>query len=155
MVLPANHLESLQRQLRVHEERLQLLWSHLKLLEAQASNPDFDPNPKVRSPEWIEGQRELLLNEIRIHEELITLGQDPKVLEALGELVENRGYARKIARDPKNAARKRGIELPAEMSLNLNLEPDRVQLRIVYTKDLFPFLVIWNSDTGFVPPNEV
>ena len=177
MPLPRSHFESLERQLRVHEERLALLRPQLNnLLQGElrhekvpagavgkehgldvhqkASKAARDSNLKVRSPEWIARQRELLEREIRIHEELIELGRDPKVLEALGDLAENRDYAREAARDPKGAARKRGIDLPAKMTLRLDLELDRVQLQISYWEDLFPFRVTWNSDSGFSPLRE-
>lgn len=178
MPLPRSHLESLQRQLHVHEERLALLrWQQKNALEGEmrhqqvsagaggkepgpdvcekarkAAKPARDPNPKVRSPEWITGRREVLEREIRIHERLMELGRDPKVLDALGDLAENRDYAREAARDPKGAARQRGIELPTNMTLRLDLEPDRVNLQIAYYEDLYPFVVTWNSETGFSPP---
>jgi len=154
MPLPRSHLESLQRQLHVHEERLAVLRSHQNALEHQATKQARDPNPKVRSPEWITNQREVLEYEIRIHEQLIEFGRNPKVLDALGDLAENRNYAGEAARDPKGAARKRGIELPANMTLRLDLEPDRVLLQIIYYEDIFPFAVTWNSDSGFSPPAE-
>jgi hypothetical protein len=177
MPLPRSHSKSLQRQLRVHEERLALLRSQLNdVLEGEMRHEEVpagagdkergsdvrqktskatrDPNPKVRSPEWVAGQRELLEREIRIHEQLIELGRNPKVLDALGDLAENRDYAGEAARDPKGAARKRGIELPANMMLHLDLELDRVQLEISYWEDLFPFRVTWNSDSGFSPLRE-
>lgn len=75
-------------------------------------------------------------------------------MDALGDLSENKDYAREVARDPKGAARKRGIELPANMMLRLNLEQDRVQLQITCYEDLFPFVVTWNSNSGFSPPAE-
>lgn len=149
MPLPQSHFESLQRQLRVHEERLALLRSQLNNLEVPR-----DPNPKLRSPEWVTGERKVLEREIRIHEQLIELGRDPKVLDTLGELADNRDYAREAARDPEGVARMRGIELPANMTLRLDLELDRVQLQISYWEDLFPFRVTWNSDSGFSPPRE-
>jgi hypothetical protein len=154
MPLPRSHLESLQRNLDVHEERLAVLRLHQNALEHQAIKQARDPNPKVRTPEWIASQRELLEREIRIHEQMIELGRNPKVLDALGDLAENRDYAGEAARDPKDAARKRGIELPANMTLRLDLEPDRVQLQIIYYEDLSPFAVTWNSDSGFSPPAE-
>lgn len=154
MPLPGFHLESLQRQLQVHEERLAILRSHQDALEREATEPATDTNPKVRTPEWVTRQRELLEREIRIHEQLIKLGRDPKVLDALGDLAENRDYAREAARDPKGAARKRGIELPTNMTLRLDLEQDGVQLQIIYYEDLFPFVVTWNNDSGFSPPVE-
>lgn len=116
----------------------------------KASKAARDPNPK--GPEWVISQRKVLEREIRIHEQLIELGRDPKVLDTLGDLAENRDYAGEAARDPKDAARKRGIELPANMTLRLDLELDRVQLQIISYEDLFPFVVTWNSDSGFSLP---
>ena len=154
MPLPRSHLESLQRQLHAHEERLSVLRLHQNALERQAANQAHDPNPKVRSPEWIAQQRERLEHEIRIHERLIELGRNPKVLDALLDIAENREYAGEAARDPKGAARKRGIELPANMTLRLDLEPERVRLQIIYYEDIFLFAVTWNSDSGFPLPAE-
>jgi hypothetical protein len=168
MPLPQSYLESLEQQLQVHEERLTLLrWQLNNISERQkgheevqgeagvrskASKAARDPNLKVRSPEWVKRQREILNSEIRIHEQLIELGRDPKVLHALEDLAENREYAREAARDPKGAARKRGIELPPNMTLRIDLEVDRVQLQINYYEDLFPFMVTWTSNSGFSLP---
>jgi hypothetical protein len=160
---------------RVHEERISVLrWQldHLvpgetrherRPAEASAKKPGSnlrhkpreagpDPNPKVRTDEWITGRREALEREILIHERLIELGRDPRVLEALGELAQNRAYAEEVARDPVAAARKRGIELPGNLMLRLTVEPDRIQLQITFYDDLFPFMVLWNSDSGFSAP---
>lgn len=177
MPLPEPHHKSLNRQLRVHEERLSVLRRQLnELLEGEISHKEVpaeaggkehdtyvdlksskaarDPNPKVRTPEWIFHQREILKREIRIHEQLIELARDPKVLDALGNLAENRDYARDVAGDPNGAARQRGIELPENMKLRLDLEQDQVQLQIIYYEDLFPFMITWNSDSGFSSPAE-
>lgn len=177
MTLPKSHFESLEHQLSVHEERLDLLrWYSDNILEGKMHHKEVpaktvskkrgsaliqklseaaaDPNPKVRTPEWIAYQRELLKREIRIHEQLLKLGQDPKVLDALGDLAENRDYASKVAGDPKGAALKRGIRLPANMTLHIDLEPDRVRLQISYYDDLVPFMITWNSDSGFLPLRE-
>jgi hypothetical protein len=154
MPLPRFHLESLQRQLQSHEERLAVLRLHQKALEQTASRRTRDPNPKDRTPEWLKRQREKLQDEIRIHEQLMELGRDPRILDALGELAENRDYAREVARDPKGAARKRGIELPATLKLHLDLRPERVELQIIQYEELFPFMVTWSSDSGFSAPRE-
>lgn len=177
MPLPQSHLKSLERQLRIHKERLALLRRMLENILAgekhheeephveggkkrgsddreKVSKAARDPNPKMRSPEWIKGQREAIEREIHIHEQLIEIGHNPKVLDALGDLIENREYASEVAGDPKAAARKRGIELPASMILRLYQEADRVQLQINYYEDLFPFMVTWDSDSGFSPPRE-
>lgn len=166
MSLPQPHLESLQRQLDVHEERLTLLRGELDRVSsddarqsavpagarAHASDVAREKLPRVRKREWIANRRGRLEREIRIHEQLIALGRDRKVLDALRELAGNREYAREVARDPAAAARERGIELPAGMVLRVDLEPERVRLEVNYYEDLFPFMVTWNSDTGFSPP---
>jgi hypothetical protein len=170
MPLPQSHLKSLERLLRIHEERLAELRRQLKkLLEGETdhdkksdkeddkkrgSSDHKDHDPRMRNPERIKVRRELLEREIRIHELMIEIGHNPKVLDALGDLIKNREYASEVARDPKSAAQKRGIELPASMILHLDLEPDRVMLDINYYEDLYPFRVTWNSDSGFSPPRE-
>ena len=102
MQLPQSHSESLERQLRVHEERLSVLrWELDNVVPGETSHEQGssgtvakqrgsnlrhkprkngpDPNPKVRTAEWVTGQREVLEREIRIHEQLIDLGRDPRV----------------------------------------------------------------------------
>lgn len=74
MRLPRSHFESLESQLRVHEERLTVLRSQQNALKGKATKKARDPNPKVRTPEWISRHRGLLEREIYIHEQLIKLG---------------------------------------------------------------------------------
>jgi hypothetical protein len=177
MALSRLHLESLERQLRIHEQRIDVLCGHQNALDSEIGHENItaaasglernsslgrkanqtgetarDSSRKVRSPDWIARQRNILDREIRIHQRLVQLGRDPKVLDALADLAENRDYAREVSLDPKAAARQRGIEIPPNMTLHLDLKADRVYLQIAYYEDVFPFVVSWDSDTGFSSP---
>jgi hypothetical protein len=174
MPLPRSHQESLHRQLHIHEERLELLHWQLGRLQAhdnetparagskelgaslrqKAIKAAHDPNPKVRSPGWVARHSEAIQREIQVHERLLELGRDPKVLDALGVLAEDRAYASEAAKNPKAAAKARGIELPAAMLLRVDVEADRVRLRIDYYEAHFPFSLTWTSDGGFSAPRE-
>jgi hypothetical protein len=174
--LPQSHLKSLQRQLRLHEERLALLRSQ-QVSESErgrqpgaagaagresdpgvghatgrAPKPIRDPNPKIYSAEVIAWRKEVLQREIRLHERLIELARDPNIMDALGDLAADPDLAHEAARDPIGAARQRGIELPADMTLDLAVGPGGVDLRITYYNDLYPLVVTWNSVAGFSPP---
>jgi hypothetical protein len=107
---------------------------------------------KVRSKESLRTQRELLEREQRVHEMLLAMGRDQKVLNALSELAENLDFARDVSRDPKGSARDRGIEIPDNMILNVEVDEDRVSLRITYYDDLYPFVVTWDNMAGFSDP---
>jgi hypothetical protein len=171
MPLPQGHRESLQEHLSVHEERLAQLQKLQDAIKGDAPDQQgrtptsgartesdaggkkgaarHDKFRKTRRPEWLNEQREKLAREIRIHERLLELGKDPKVMDALGELAKNRKYAQSVAQDPERAARERGIELPPNMRLQLSLQPDSVVLQIAYYEDVFPFVITWRSESGF------
>lgn len=152
MSLPRSHVESLERHVRIHEERLTLLREQLKNSPRGSDpNPKGDPNPKPPLPIGNLGHRELFDREIHFHEDLIKLARDPKVLKALNELTENRDFAREAARNPRDAAQKRGINLPASLTLRLDHEGDHVRLQISSYHGLYPFMVTWDSDSGFSP----
>ena len=181
MPLPESHQESLERQLTVHEERIAFLRFQQEAVESQmhdgetlvASSRDeseavgelaekADPArvasdyrkgfTKVRSIASLRTQQELLDREQRVHEMLLAMGHDQKVLDTLGELAENLDFAREASRDPKGSATNRGIEIPDNMMLNLEVDGDRVSLRITYYDDLYPFVVTWDNEAGFSNP---
>jgi hypothetical protein len=150
MPLPQIHLKTLERQLQVHERRLAMLRRQWDALGNPAAHPD--PNPKPRTPQWIQHQRTVLEREIGAHEWLLTLGRDPRFIQAMTDLASNRDFARKVATDPYRAARERGIELPPSTRLHLDIGPDQVNLRIEFDEPSYPFVVTWNSTAGFEDP---
>ena len=152
MSLSRSHIESLERHVVVHEERLTLLREQLKNSSLESDpNQKGDPNPKPPLPTRIGINRDVLDREIRFHEHLIELARDPKVLSALKDLTENRDFVRWAAQDPRGVAEKLGINVPAGLTLRVSGENDRVRLRIVSHDSLYPFMVTWDSESGFSP----
>jgi len=155
----------------VHEERLAQLREELKNSTKEPDpNPKGDPNPKPPLPSKLGERRDLLQREIRFHEELIALARDPRALAALEDLTANPDFARWVARDPRAAALKLGIGLPGGLTVRLldpagqgspccndsgrRADPRRVRLQLSSYQGLYPFMVVWDSETGFSPLRE-
>ena len=154
MSLSQLHIDSLERHVLVHEERLTLLRAQRRKLPGVVDpNPKGDPNPKPPLPIEPGIHREVLDREIRFHEELIALARDPRVLAALKDLTENRDFARWAVGDPHGVAQKLGIDLPAGLTLRLS-DKGSVRLRISSYDGLYPFTVTWDSENGFSPVRE-
>jgi hypothetical protein len=166
MPLPQSHLESLERLLRIHNERLVALNTSLQAFAREIRRRETadrshagdeeksDPNPKVGNIPVLIAQRDVIEREIEIHEALIAFGRDQRNLDTLGELVGNTDLAREAARDPRGFAKGRGIEIPANIALELDVDDDRVSLRITHYDELVPFVLTWN-DAGLCAPSLV
>lgn len=154
MALSPAHLDSLERHVRVHEDRLVQLRDELRHSTADIDpNPKGDPNPKPPLPPR-PGRREVLDREVRFHEQLVGLARDPKVLNILKDLGTDPELVRWAARDPRAAAQKLGIDIPDGVVLRLTSDNQRVRLRISSYDGLYPFMVTWDSDGGFSPVPE-
>jgi hypothetical protein len=108
-------------------------------------------DPKLEGIRGLTAKAELVEREIRKHEELLALGQDERLLNALGEVLADPQLARAASSDPRGYARERGLELPLNMDLTLTLHNGQIELLIAVYDDLAPFLLLWNND-GFSPP---
>jgi hypothetical protein len=154
MSLPKSHVASLESHVRIHEERLAALREQLKNTPTRTDpNPKGDPNPKPPLRKKI-NLRDVLKKEIHFHEQLIELARDPKVRRVLGDLMKDPEFASEAALDPRAAAHSRGIELPAGVTLRLDSDADRVRLRVSSYESLYPFMVTWDSESGFSPVPE-
>jgi hypothetical protein len=71
----------------------------------------------------------------------------------LEDLTENRDFARLAAQDPRGVAQKLGIDLPAGLTLRLSDE-GTVRMQISSYDGLYPFMVTWDSESGFSPVRE-
>jgi hypothetical protein len=162
MPLPESHLKSLERHLRIHDEQLAALHASREAVTheirrretaypGRVGDEERDPNAKVGGIPVLISQREVIEREIGIHEALVALGRDRRSLDTLGELAGNPDLAREAARDPKAFAKDRGIEIPANMTLELDVDDDRISLRVTYYDELAPFVLTWDRD-GFSPP---
>jgi hypothetical protein len=162
MPLPELHLESLERLLRIHDEELVALHTSLQAFTREIDRRETaypgrvgdegrDPNAKVGGIPILISQREVIEQKIRVHEVLIALAREQRYLDTLGELLGNPDLAREAARDPTSFAEDRGIEIPANLALELYIDEDQVSLRITHYDEFVPFVAIWN-ESGFSVP---
>lgn len=155
MPLPPSHLDTLEKHMRIHHQRIAELRQQLETLSRELTlreaGQGSDPNPKPEGIPGLVAQLGLIEREIRRHEELLALGQDERLLNALGELLDNPELARAASRDPRGYARERGVELPPKMEVTLRFHDGRIEMLIAYYDELAPFLITWNND-GFTPP---
>jgi hypothetical protein len=62
---------------------------------------------------------------------------------------DNSALAREAARDPKASAEARGIAIPANMTVELDIDDDgQISLRVTHYDELAPFALTWDRD-GF------
>src|SRR5688572_26888347 len=131
-------LESIERQLRVHDLRLAKLraWrdavvAALRKCEGEGGRRDkaLDSTP---STETLEYERDTLDREIRAHEILTTLGRDRQALELLDEVAGDPSLAREAAADPRAFAEARGVRLPRNMAVRVNIVGDQVTVQLDY-----------------------
>ncbi len=128
-------LESNERQLRGHDLRLIKLraWrdSVVELLRSCEGSREkaLDTTP---STETLEYERDTLDREIRAHEILIALGRDRTALELLEQVAGDVSLAREVAADPRAFAEARGVRLPRNMAVRVNVVADRVSVQLDY-----------------------
>lgn len=155
MPLPPSHLETLNQHMSVHRQRIAELRQLLETLRQEIARREArkgsDPNPKPEGIPGLVGEFKLVERAIGRHEELLALGQDERLLNALGELLDNPKLARAASRDPRGYARQHGVELPPNMDVTLSLRDDQIEMLVAYYDELVPFVLTWNND-GFSPP---
>jgi hypothetical protein len=131
-------LESIERQLRAHDRRLIKLraWrtgvvESLRRCEGEEGSREkaMDTTP---SGETLEYERDTLDREIRAHEILIALGRDRSALDLLDTVAGDASLAREAAADPRAFAEARGVRLPRNMIVRVNIVADRVSVEIDY-----------------------
>ncbi len=155
MPLPPSHLDTLEQHARVHRQQIAELHRLLETLKRQITlrqaGQGDDPNPKPEGIPGLVAEAELVERQIRRHEELLALGQNERLLNALSELLDDPEFARAAARDPRGYARDHGIEMPPNMDLTLSFRDGKIEMLIAYYDKLAPFMITWNND-GFSPP---
>ena len=130
--------QSIDRQLRVHHLRLVKLraWRDAVVESLRRCEGDEGSRRKAMdttpSAETLEYEREALDREIRAHEILIALGRDRKALELLDSIVGDPSLAREAAEDPRAFAEARGVQLPRNMAVRVNIVADRVSVELDY-----------------------
>jgi len=131
-------LESIERQLRLHDLRLTKLraWraavvESLRRCEGNEGSREkaMDTTP---SAETLEYERDTLDREIRAHEILIALGRDRQALALLDTVAGDPSLAREAAADPRAFAEAHGVRLPRNMVVRVNIVADRVSVELDY-----------------------
>jgi hypothetical protein len=131
-------LESIERQLRVHHLRLVRLreWRDAVVELLRRCERDEGSRRKAMdttpSAETLEYERDTLEREMRAHEILIALGRDRQALELLETVVADLSLAREAAADPRAFAEARGVQLPRNMAVRVNIIADRVSVELDY-----------------------
>jgi hypothetical protein len=119
MPIPADQLERLQEGLAEHVERAESLRRHIADMEAEAE----------------------------AHEAIVRVGQDERLLEALGELYDDPELAKRISEDPDGYAREKGIELPPGAEIRVAGDGSRAGAHIQHGP--FGFELVWDRRRGF------
>ena len=131
-------LESIERQLRAHDLRLVKLraWRDAVVESLRKCDGDegsrqkrMDTTPSSASLEY---ERDTLAREIRAHEILTALGRDRQALALLDKVAGDPGLAREAAADPRAFAAARGVQLPRNMTVRVNIVADRVSVELDY-----------------------
>ena len=132
-------LESIERQLRVHDLRVAALraWRDAvvaalgKCGESKGGRCEkaLDATP---STETLEYERDALEREIRGHEVLATLGRDRQALALLEAVAGDAALAREAAADPRAFAETRGVRLPGNMAVRVEVAGERVSVQLDY-----------------------
>lgn len=155
MPLPPGHLASLERLLESHEKEIAALRAtYNKLareLDRRRAGEWSDPNPKPEGIPGLVNQLELIGREIKAHELLLQFGQNKRLLDALGELADNREIALEAAANPRAFASSRGVELPPNLDVEVVVRPETVEIRATHFDELAPTVILWNEN-GFSMP---
>jgi hypothetical protein len=131
-------LESIERQLRVHDLRVVKLraWRNAVVESLRRCEGDEGSRRKAMdttpSAETLEYERDTLDREIRAHEILIALGRDRQALELLDQVAGDPALAREAAADPRAFAEARGVRLPRNLAVGVQVAGNRVSVQIDY-----------------------
>jgi hypothetical protein len=179
---PEVHLNSLAPHVAQHETEFELLSAQAKALDAElaeagsAAVPQRAAKAKAgtkatkktskRGPvveersakdppdqATLRAERERVEQSIATHKMLIELGRDARVGATLAAVAADRELARLAAADPVGFAAERGIALPENMRLNMQVDDSSMSLRISHYDPDVPFVLVWTPE-GFQPPVE-
>ena len=143
-------------QLKSHERRLEALRSFRRATDEQLCHCEGEVAPAKRPGgsrdlASLLYERDAIDREIRGHEALIALGRDGRARGALHDVVRSLPLAREAARDPGSFAKSRGIDLPRNMVVRVEVVGRYVQVQAVYSDQTFSTVLTWTSPAPCEP----
>lgn len=122
MPLPPEHLSRLAEDLKNHERRLEELRESIRLQQ----------------------------DEIAVHETVLKLGQDKRLLDALNELYDTPATAKALRSNAKEHFRSKGVPFPDNADLRVvDDAPDRIALEAELQQGAYRYKVTWSRSDGF------
>lgn len=121
MPIHSEHLERLNSELEVHEDRVSELRKQISVLE----------------------------DEIAVHEWIIRFGRNRNLLRILGELADNPESARSMEGRELEIAAEHHIEIPPRATVSLTHDGSSVTVHLDATQWKIPFTLKWSSAEGF------
>ena len=131
--------EAIERQLRGHDVRLAKLRAWRDAVVAALHTCDGEGGRRDKAldttpgTETLEYERDALEREMRAHEILIALGRDRQALELLDQVVNDPSLASEAAANPRAFAQARGVELPRNLAVRVDVVGERVTVQLDYT----------------------
>lgn len=156
-VLTEVQIESLECLINAHEKQiLNLVSKRISILkEIQKGEKVKSTDQHSQTPKRMKQllhQRELIEQEIEVHNNLIALGRNANYLTIIGEILNDAKLAREVSKTPLEFAKSRGIPMPLYMEFGFTFNGDDVGIRITHNHKLAPFVLIVNKN-GFSTPS--
>ncbi|MGY5210046.1 hypothetical protein [Nocardia gipuzkoensis] len=122
MSIPAKQLDDLRRQLTNHHKRIAVLHRVI----------------------------DRLTKEIRLHQRILELAENPVLVELLTELAHDPNAADGATTSEIRAfCANRGLAIPDKVEIAVESDIARVTVYARYVDDLYPVVLSWDRDTGF------
>lgn len=150
MPIPNHQLTQLRADLHTHEKRIALLQAlradaQRGLEQLRPEQPDHAKRSQALNNLLADAESETVL-----HETLIKLGQDPKILAALGEIYDKPELANQLQSDPGTFTQARGIQLPAGMTITAtHSAPHSAGVSAHYQAGRLQIRMQWDTENGF------
>lgn len=121
MALQTKQLDRLREDLKVHETRMSELQKQVSMLQ----------------------------DEIKVHDWIVRLGRNEKLMKKLDEYSANPDSAQSVAGKELETAKREGIELPPGCRVSVTRDAGSVNIFLEASQGKIPYTLTWNSRTGF------
>jgi hypothetical protein len=134
---------SLRRELLLHVLRLRRLKKWREAVGRALRERECDAALRAKamdttpSTETLDYERETLDREIRMHTVLVALGRDRRALRMLEDVVADPALARHAATDARAFSEARGVQLPRQLHVRVDVMANRVRVEIDYIERPF------------------